>query len=80
MESQKVVRHREILSPRARIWFLYRLFRNNEEELEMAELVHALIGMTMVADFEGSALRQPNSKLGFVELDWSISDVEVLQL
>ena len=46
----------------------------------MAKLVHPLIGMTMVADLHGSTLRQPNAKLGFVELDRSVRNVEVLQL
>jgi hypothetical protein len=46
----------------------------------MAELVRPLIGMAMVADVHGSALWQPNPKLGFVKLHGSISNVEMLPL
>src|SRR6266568_9613769 len=43
--------------PRSRL--LYRLLCNDEEELEMAKFVHALIAAATIADLHGGALRQP---------------------
>lgn len=62
--------------PRSRL--LYRLLCNDEEELEMAKFVHALIAAATIADLHGGALRQPNAELAFVELDWCIRNVEML--
>jgi len=52
--------------------FLDRLLCNHEEELEVAELVHALVAMATVIDLHGGAFRQPDAELGLVEVDGSV--------
>src|SRR5581483_8815077 len=61
---------------RPRTGLLDRLLGHHQEELEMAESVHALITAAAVPDLQRSAFRQPEAVPGFVKLDWRIGDVQ----
>src|ERR1051326_5901183 len=68
------------LSAGPRIRWFYRLLCNDQEELEVAKFVHPFIAAATIADLHGCALRQPHAELAFIELDWCIRNVEMLQL